>query len=423
MPYTGERSEAIAPAAWFVLRKPMIRLAFARLSPGCSLDVPAALVAGGPLDALLLEGGRDVVQTLTGLLPDLSRRGVKVLAALDDCQPRKAAETLGAAHPGVRIAALSGQVLDQRVAELAQAGVRLPPGTISIRALAGAPVVAAALDSGAEVVFTGGALIESLAAAVALHRYGGDAAGGSRLAGASLAGHVLACGPLACGGGAGQDWQTLPAPATIDGPIIELEPDTSFTVTRHPGSGGAVSRPSVLEALLDGIGDPRRFVTPDCRIDLTAVEVKEVAPCRVTVSGAAGLPASAGFAAVRYKAGWRVTALVVYAAPAALEKAYAADRLLRERAFLLGLKLDEIHGEFVGTGARASEVAWRAAVHCPTLASAQRAAREIDAVVRRGPPGAILPPGAGTPCVEEVCLRAFCPIPATAASVGFEVLP
>lgn len=400
----------------------MIRLAFARLSPACSLDVPAALLRGGPLDCLLLAGGRDSVHTLIALLPELRRRGVSVLAALDDGQPRKAAEVLLAAHPSVRVAALSGQVLDQAAAALAAAGVPLPPGLVSIRALASAAVLARALASGAAVVFAGEAMPESLASAAALHRLGWSHADHSLLAGASLAGHILAAGPLACGGAAGVDWQTLPSPASIDAPIAELEPNGSFTITRHPASGGEVSRHSVLEALLDAVGDPRAFDTPDCRIDLSALDVREFAPQRVSVSGALGLPPAAAFAAVRAHAGWRVTAFVVYPAPAALEKAYAADRLLRERTSLLQLKVDGLHGDFLGAGPGAGEVVWRAAVSCPTAAAAQLAAREIAAVVRRGPPGAIVPPGAASPCVEEVVLHSVCPIPAGAASLAFEVL-
>lgn len=401
----------------------MIRLAFARLSPASSLEVPAALAAGGPLDFLLLDGGRDVVQTLLGLLPGLRRRGITVVASLDGGQPRKAAEVLLAAHPGLRIAALTGQALDHAAAALSAAGVPLPPGVTSIRALAPAAVLSSALSSGAEVVLASDALPESMAAAAALHRFGWDPAGHARIAAAALAGHVLASGPLACGGAAGADWQTLSSPASIDGPIAELEHEGFFTLTRHPASGGEVSRHSVLEALLDGIGDPRAFDTPDCRIDLSALDVRTSAPERILVTGALGLPPASAFAAVRAHAGWCVTSLVAYTAPAALEKAYAADRLLRERASLVALKVDEIRGDFFGAGPQAPEVVWRAAVLCPGAAAAHTAAREIDAVIRRGPPGAIPLSGAGSPFVEEICLRSVCPIPLSAASVSFEVLP
>lgn len=401
----------------------MIRIAFARLSPISSLEVPAALIRGGPLDGLLLEGGRDVVQTLISLLPDLRRRGITVLASLNDSHPRKAAEVLLAAHPSARIAALSGHGLEHAVPALAAAGAPLPSGLTSILVLASAALLARALASGADVVLAGGAQPESLAAALAFHRFGWAHDDFSRIAGAALAGHILAAGPLACGGGAGRDWQTLSTPASIDGPVAELEPDGSCAITRHAACGGEVSRHSVLEALLDGIGDPRTFDTPDCRIDLANLGVRETAPDRVSVTGAAGLPPASGFATVRATAGWRVTALVVCPAPAALEKAYAADRLLRERASLLSLKVDEIHGEFLGAGAEADEVVWRVAIACPNAAAAQFAAREIDAVIRRGPPGAFVVPGAGSPCVEEIITSSICPIPVSTAALTFEVLP
>ena len=395
----------------------MIRIAWARLSSLSSLEGPASLMRGGPLDGLLLAGGRDVVQTLIGLLPELRRRRITVLASLDEGHPRKAAEVLLAAHPAARIAAVQGHALEQ-----AALGAALPAGLTSIGVLAPAALLARATAAGAEVVLAGAALPESLAAALALHRFGWAQDDYCRLAGAAVAGHILAAGPLACGGGAGHDWQTLSSPATIDGPVAELEPDGSCTITRHAASGGEVSPHSVVEALLDGIGDPRAVETPDCRIDLARLSVRATGPDRVRVAGAAGLPPASGLAAVRAKSGWRVTAVVVCPAPAALEKAYAADRLLRERASLLSLPVDEIHSEFLGAGADAGEVVWRAAIGCPSAAAAQLAVREIDAVIRRGPPGVFAVAGAGAPCVEEIITRSICPIPASASALTFEVL-
>jgi hypothetical protein len=187
----------------------------------------------------------------------------------------------------------------------------------------------------------------------------------------------------------------------------------------------------VLEALLGGIGDPPDLVTPEVSVDITSLKLGGDGPNRVVVRGARGAPAQCGLAATRWSAGWRVTAMAIYAGPAALQKAYAADRILRERAARLDLAVEEIHGEFLGAGAwqteagsceaRGAEVVWRVAVRGASEAAMQRVAREIRTALRLGPPGGYLAAGAGEPLVEEMCGRRICRIPLPQARTKVEV--
>lgn len=368
----------------------MIRLAFSRLASDGSEFLAWELTERGPLDYLLLAGGPALAPIVARRLPWLSQRRVRVLASVEDGVTQEMAGMLRAADTHARVAVTAWRSKSELVE---------------------ARILARALDGGADVVLTGEGMAESLAAAAAMHHYGWAEGQFGRVAGASLAGHILASGPLACGGGAGADWQTLSSPASIDGPIVAIDADGALTITRHAGSGGDVSRPAVIEALVAGVADPRAFDTPDCRIDLSELEVLQGAPGSVQVRGARGAAPVMRFEAVRRAEGWRVTAFIVYAAPAALEKAYAADRLLRERVALMRLEVEEISGEFLGASPDAPQVVWRVAARCGSATEAEALANEIPAVVRRGPPGGVIPSGAGAPLVEQISLKEIRPVP------------
>jgi hypothetical protein len=102
---------------------------------------------------------------------------------------------------------------------------------------------------------------------------------------------------------------------------------------------------------------------------------------------------------------------LVYAWPDALEKAQAADRILRERLDRLGLKFERILSEFVGATAthghlagdqrNAPEVQLRFGVRGPDRAAVERFTREIAPLVLNGPPSVTGFAG-GRPKVEEI---------------------
>ena len=97
--------------------------------------------------------------------------------------------------------------------------------------------------------------------------------------------------------------------------------------------------------------------------------------------------------------------------PQALEKARAADRIVRERLTELGLKFDEIYTEFFGVNAchgRAApanpdppEVQLRIGVRGADKKAVDRFTRELIPLVLNGPPGAT-GFGEGRPPVREI---------------------
>ena len=154
------------------------------------------------------------------------------------------------------------------------------------------------------------------------------------------------------GGNCQVDWQSIPDMADIGYPIIEAEPDGTFTVTKHQKAGGRVHSDTVKEQLLYELGDPKRYITPDCIADFTTIHLEDTGPNRVRVSGIIGgeRPPTLKLS-ISYSNGWKAIGTLVYSWPQALEKSKAADRIVRARLQSLGLHFDEVYTEFFGVNA------------------------------------------------------------------------
>jgi hypothetical protein len=168
-------------------------------------------------------------------------------------------------------------------------------------------------------------------------------------------------------------------------------------VTKHEGTGGLVSRQTVAEQLLYEIGDPTDYITPDCIADFTSIHLKEERKNRVLVFGVKGRPETPFYkVSMSYADGFSAIGQLTYCWPEALEKAQAADGILRARLSALGLTFDEIRSEFVGYNAchgplarkyDTNEVVLRVGVRSRDRASVERFGKEIAPLILTGPPG------------------------------------
>jgi hypothetical protein len=208
------------------------------------------------------------------------------------------------------------------------------------------------------------------------------------------------------------DWETIPDMANVGYPIVEAEADGSFVVTKHETAGGRVTLDSVKEQLLYELGDPKNYITPDCVADFTSIHLEEAGANRVRVSGIRGGPRPPMLKlSISYANGWKAVGTLVYSWPQALEKARAADRLVRQRLADLGLTFDEIYTEFFGVNAclgpvapaiaDPAEVQVRIGVRGPDKKVVDRFTRELIPLVLNGPPGAT-GFGEGRPPVREI---------------------
>jgi Acyclic terpene utilisation family protein AtuA len=201
--------------------------------------------------------------------------------------------------------------LDRRVPIVANAGGVNPSGLVdAIRELAGAQGltprialvrgdrledghaylgafgIARAVASGADIVVTGRVTDASLVIGPAIARYGWRRTDFDELAGATVAGHVLECGTQATGGNY-PFFAEIPDLIRPGFPIAEIEPDGSSVITKHPGTGGAVTVGTVTAQLVYEIQDGR-YAGPDVTTRLDTVRLRQAGNDRVRISGVRG---------------------------------------------------------------------------------------------------------------------------------------
>lgn len=310
---------------------------------------------------------RDFVELMREILPDCIEKNIKVLSNaggvnVSGCAAAIAnvAQELGL-QGKVKIGVVTGDdVLDRLGGWLAD-GVEInsmddgtPLSAIldkvqSANVYLGAAPLVEALGRGANVVVGGRLTDTGLTLAPLMHEFGWSFDNWDLISAGTIAGHIIECGAQVSGGNCQYDWQTIPDMANIGFPIVEVSPDGTFIVTKHDGTGGRVNVPSVSEQLLYEMGDPKAYITPDVVADFSSIHLEAAGENRVRVFGIKGNPKTEFYkVSIAYSDGWKSVGTLVYAWPDALEKAQAADRILRERLDNLGLTFDLILTEFVG---------------------------------------------------------------------------
>jgi acyclic terpene utilization AtuA family protein len=270
----------------------------------------------------------------------------------------------------------------------------------SVNAYLGAAPIVEALGRGADIVITGRVTDTGLTLGPMMHEFGWAADAWDLLAAGTVAGHTIECGAQCSGGNCLVDWQRIPDLANVGYPIVEAYPDGTFEITKHAGTGGRVSVAGVTEQLVYEMGDPRSYITPDCVADFTTIELRQRGQDRVRFSGIRGRPATDKLkVSAAYFYGYKAVGTLVYAWPDALQKARAADKVLRQRLADLGLEFETILTEFVGVDAThgplalrelqqrdVPEVQLRIGVRATQRDPVERFTREIAPLILNGPP-------------------------------------
>src|SRR3984893_9821849 len=432
--------------------KQLIRVASGQGFWGDLPDAPVRQVEGGPIDYLMLDYlaevtmsimqkqrsrdpnagyAKDFVSLMRQILPTCVERNIKVTANaggvnVEGCASavREVARELGLAGK-VRIGIVTGDDMMSRIDDLLSRGIELrnmdtgaPLSTVrdriqSANAYLGAWPMVEALNRGAQIVITGRSTDTGLTLAPMIHEFGWANDDWNRLAAGTIAGHIIECGAQASGGNCQYEWRSIPDLANVGFPIVEASPDSTFVVTKHEGTGGWVIIPSIKEQLVYEMGDPHSYITPDCVADFTTVRLESEGRDRVRVFGIEGRPATDTFkVSISYSAGYKAVGTLVYSWPDAYDKAQAADRILRARLDLMGLKFDQVLTEFVGANAThvplagepspdLPEVQLRVGVRSENRAAVERFTKEIAPLILTGPPGVTGFAG-GRPKVEEI---------------------
>ena len=188
-------------------------------------------------------------------------------------------------------------------------------GALTANAYLGGFGIAAALTAGADVVVTGRVTDASLVVGPAVAHHGWTPTSYDELAGAVVAGHVLECGTQATGGNF-SGFRSLPVSTSsttgrrqpLGFPLAEIAIDGSSVITKHDGTGGAVTVDTVTAQLLYEI-QTTRYLNPDVTTHLDSIALREVGPDRVGISGVRGeAPPERLKVCVNELGGWRNTA-------------------------------------------------------------------------------------------------------------------
>ena len=240
------------------------------------------------------------LRQLEPVLGTVAERGTRVVVNAGGLSPaacaaavRDLATTLGLDVP---VAHVEGDDLLTRVGELdlpnldtgAPLGDRTP---LTANAYLGAWGIASALQAGAQVVITGRVTDASLVVGPAAAHFGWARDDWDRLAGATAVGHVLECGTQATGGNYSFVRDEVAQPIHMGFPVAEMAADGSAVVTKHPGTGGAVTVGTVTAQLLYEIGGPL-YAGPDVVTDFSSITLSQEGTDRVRMSGVRGVPPS-----------------------------------------------------------------------------------------------------------------------------------
>ncbi len=301
----------------------VIRIANCSGFYGDKLSAAREMVEGGPIDVLTGDYLAELTMSIlfsqkmkkpeTGYVGTFLKQvrevitpclegNIKIVTNAGGLNPKGMAEAVEAiiSELGLeaKVAYIDGDDLMPRLAELAGAGETLtnidtgaalsdagsPPATAN--AYLGAWGIKEALDQGADIVICPRVTDAAVVIGPAAWKFGWRRNNYDALAGALAAGHIIECGAQATGGNY-SFFEEVPSFDNVGYPIAEIEADGSFTITKHPGTGGLVSEGTVTAQLLYEISSPA-YLNPDVISHFDTLEITQTGPDRVRVSGCRG---------------------------------------------------------------------------------------------------------------------------------------
>lgn len=245
--------------------------------------------------------------TRLGLTPTIAHvEGDDLMGRLDELRSR-----------GIDLANLdTGEKLDELGVE-----------PVTANAYLGGWGVVEGLQRGADVVVTGRVTDAAVVVGAAAWHHGWARTDWDEIAGAVVAGHIIECGAQ-CTGGNYAFFGEVPGLEHPGFPIAEIAGDGSFVVTKHPGTGGAVTTGTVTAQLLYEIQGVE-YLNPDATVRMNSIRVDQQGPDRVRVHGVRGLPGPEhAKVAINYLGGWRNSMTFVFTGLDIDQKSELAERTL-----------------------------------------------------------------------------------------------
>lgn len=346
---------------------------------------------------------------MRAVLPACMRNGTRIVSNQGWINPVAAAKRIvellqEIGVTGVKVAAVSGSLITDRVLELTdtilengQPTHTLKPTLISAEAYLGAEPIVEALKAGAQIVVTGRVADPSIFMAPMMYEFGWDPLDHDRVGAGNGIGHLLECGAQVTGGYfSDPGFKDVPEPWNFAFPIAEVEANGDVVITKVAGSGGAVTLQTVKEQMLYEVHDPANYITPDAVVDFTSAKLEQVGPDRVRVTGLGGKPRTPTLkVSIGCTEGFIGEDMFFYAGPGALRRAQLAKKVLEERFKIVKLDAEDMRVDFLGINAihgdatpadapEPYEIAVRVAARTRTREEAAKVGREVDGMAVSG---------------------------------------
>jgi hypothetical protein len=295
---------------------------------------------------------------ITGLLPLLKKKGVRLVTNMGAANPLAGAELIVAIAKKLglkmRVAALTGDdvlaLLDptQKVLETGEP-LSSVGSLFSANAYLGTEQMLPALDTGADIILTGRVADPSLALAPLAHEFGWDIADADRFARGTVVGHLLECGGQLTGGYyADPGKKDVAGMARLGFPFADVDADGNATLSKVAGTGGVINRMTATEQLLYEVTDPGAYLTPDVSADFSGVTIKEIAPDTIAVAGGRGAKRPDTLkVSVGYRAGFIGEGEISYGGENCVARAKLAGEIVSER---LRGQFQELRVDIMGLG-------------------------------------------------------------------------
>ena len=161
-----------------------------------------------------------------------------------------------------------------------------PNKVVTANTYFGAWGIKEALDQGADIVICPRVTDAAVVIGPAAWKFNWARNDYDALAGALAAGHIIECGAQCCGGNY-SFFEEVPSFRNVGYPIAEIESDGSFTIAKHPGTGGLISVGTITAQLLYEIASPA-YYNPDVIAHFDTLKITQRGPDRVYVSGCRG---------------------------------------------------------------------------------------------------------------------------------------
>ena len=364
-----------------------------------------------------------LLERMSAVLPACLKNGVRIVSNMGAANPAAAARLVVRLASDTGLGAVSCAVVEgDDVAEIlrGQPGLTLMesgeplesimPRMISANAYLGADVVCRALDTGAQIVITGRVADPSLFLAPAIHHYGWRYDDWPRLASGTAAGHLLECCAQVSGGCfADPGKKEVTDLARLGFPFADVAADGRFWISKLADSGGRVDLATCKEQLLYELHDPAGYITPDCVLDITDLELFEVERDRVSFEGAKARPRTPTYkVTVGYLDGYIGIGEISYAGINAVAKAKWAAEIVQQRLENRGFSYSEVRVDLIGMSSlhgmgagrpEPYEVRMRLAMRSTGRKAAEAVGFEVRALHVNGPGGG---GGGSDPVAREV---------------------